>query len=122
MKKALLLLLVIILSPTLLFGQNRPLVFRNVTLIDMRSEQPKPNMTVVIKDDRIAKIGKNIKIPKDAQIVDASGRLVDDFADPVMEGYNMVNHQVNGIQPGLYYIVLSDEHGNYAAEDFFIGK
>ena len=56
------------------------------------------------------------------QIVDASGRLVDDFADPVMEGYNMVNHQVNGIQPGLYYIVLSDEHGNYAAEDFFIGK
>jgi hypothetical protein len=50
------------------------------------------------------------------QIVDASGRLVDDFADPVMEGYNMVNHQVNGIQPGLYYIVLSDDHGNYAAK------
>src|SRR4030095_3401554 len=30
------------------------------------------------------------------QIVDVSGRLVDDFVDPVMEGYNMVNHQFNG--------------------------
>jgi hypothetical protein len=56
------------------------------------------------------------------QIVDVSGRLVDDFVDPVMEGYNMVNHQFNGIEPGQYYIVLSDDHGNYAAEDFVIGK
>jgi len=64
MKKLFALLLIMIL-PTLLVAQNkpavqnRPLIFRNVTLIDMRSEQPKPNMTVVVSGNRIAKIGKN---------------------------------------------------------------
>ncbi len=81
MKKTILLLLIILL-PTLIFAQvnksaqNRPLVFRNVTLIDMRSEQPKPNMSVLISGNRISKIGKNIKIPKDAQIVDGSGKFL----------------------------------------------
>jgi len=81
MKEAILLLLIILL-PTLLFAQanqvvqNRPIVFRNVVLIDMRSEQPKPNMTVLISGNRIAKIGKNIKIPKNAEVVDASGKFL----------------------------------------------
>ncbi|MEJ7623874.1 MAG: amidohydrolase family protein [Pyrinomonadaceae bacterium] len=81
MKNSFALLLIMIL-PTLLIGQpkpavqNRPLVFRNVTLIDMRSEQPKPNMTVVVSGNRIARIGKNLKIPKDAQIIDASGKFL----------------------------------------------
>jgi imidazolonepropionase-like amidohydrolase len=74
--------LLLIFLPTLMFGQgnktlpNRPLVFRNVTLIDMRSEKPQSSMTVVIKDNRIAKIGRNIKIPKDAEVVDASGKFM----------------------------------------------
>ena len=75
MKKAFALLLIVLL-PTLLAAQNRPIVFRNVTLVDMRSEQPKPNMTVLISGNRIAKIGKNIKAPKDAEIVDASGKFL----------------------------------------------
>jgi predicted amidohydrolase len=57
-------------------AQSRPVVFRNVTLIDMRSEQPKPNMTVLISGNRIVKIGKNIKIPKNAEVVDASGKFL----------------------------------------------
>lgn len=56
--------------------RNSTVVFRNVTLIDMRSEQPKPNMTVVVSGTRISKIGKNIKIPKNAQIIDASGKYL----------------------------------------------
>ncbi len=81
MRKLFALLLILIL-PVLLIAQdkpvaqNRPLVFRNVTLIDMRSEQPKPNMTVVIKGNHISKIGKNVKIPKDAEVVDASGKFL----------------------------------------------
>ncbi len=65
MRKLFALLLIMIL-PMLVIAQNkpaaqnRPLVFRNVTLIDMRSEQPKPNMTVLISGNRIAKIGKSI--------------------------------------------------------------
>ena len=57
--------LLIIILPTLITAQdksavqNRLVAFRNITLIDMRSEQPKPNMTVVVSGNRIAKIGKN---------------------------------------------------------------
>lgn len=62
-------LLLIILLPTLLVAQvrqtekNRSIVFRNVTLIDMTGEQPKPNMTVAISGNRITEIGKSVKIP-----------------------------------------------------------
>ena len=81
MKKIFALFLLMIL-PMLLIAQdklavqNRSVVFRNVTLIDMRSEQPQPNMTIVVSGNRIAKTGKNIKIPKDAQIVDGSGKFM----------------------------------------------
>jgi hypothetical protein len=81
MRKLFALLLIMIL-PMLVIAQNkpaaqnRPLVFRNVSLIDMRSEQPQPNMTVLISGNRIAKIGKNIKIPKNAEVVDASGKFL----------------------------------------------
>ncbi len=70
-------LLLIILLPTLLMAQkNRLLVFRNVTLIDMRSEQPKPNMTVVVSGSRIVEIGKKVKPPKNAEMIDATGKLM----------------------------------------------
>ncbi len=65
-------LLLIILLPTLLSAQvsqavqNRLIVFRNVTLIDMRSEQPQPSMTVIVSGNRIPQIGKNLKVPKGA--------------------------------------------------------
>jgi imidazolonepropionase-like amidohydrolase len=74
--------LIIILLPTLTVAQanqaaqNRPVVFRHVTLIDMTNEQPKPNMTVIVSGNRIAGIGKNIKVPKNAQIIDASGKFL----------------------------------------------
>ncbi|MDQ6786303.1 MAG: hypothetical protein M3033_05735, partial [Acidobacteriota bacterium] len=75
-------LLLIILLPTLMVAQvnqtvrNRPVVFRHVTLIDMTSEQPKPNITVIVSGNRIAEIGKNIKTPKNAEVVDASGKFL----------------------------------------------
>ncbi|MCA1622903.1 MAG: hypothetical protein LC778_03750 [Acidobacteria bacterium] len=56
------------------FAQS--LVFRNVTLIDMRGEQPQPNMTVIVSGNRVAKIGKNLRIPKNAEIVDATGKFL----------------------------------------------
>ncbi|HVF31008.1 MAG TPA: hypothetical protein VNA22_08560, partial [Pyrinomonadaceae bacterium] len=47
------------------------IAFRNATLIDMTGEQPKPNMTVIVSGNRIAKIGRNVKTPKNAEVVDA---------------------------------------------------
>lgn len=56
--------------------QKRPLVFRNVTLIDMRSPAPQPNVTVVVSGNRISEISKNVVIPKDAQIIEASDKFL----------------------------------------------
>lgn len=81
MKKILALLLIIIL-PTLIFGQvsqtakKRLLIFRNVTLVDMRSPALQANITVIISGNRITKIGRNIRIPKDAEVIDASGKFM----------------------------------------------
>ncbi|MGI8545305.1 MAG: amidohydrolase family protein [Aridibacter sp.] len=82
MKKIFVLLLITILLPTLIVAQmnqsvpHRPLVFRNVTLIDMKDKQPKLNATVVIYGNRITEIGKNIKTPKNSQVIDGSGKYL----------------------------------------------
>jgi imidazolonepropionase-like amidohydrolase len=55
---------------------NSTIAFRNVTLIDMRSPAPQSGITVVISGNRIAKIGKNIKIPKDAEVINANGKFM----------------------------------------------
>jgi hypothetical protein len=107
-------LLIIITLPTLLVAQvnqaarNRPVVFRNVTLIDMASV--KPNMTVLISGNRIAKIGRNIKTPKDAEVVDASEKFMipglwDSFTSTLEAVKNnfpyfemMVAHGVTGVR------------------------
>jgi hypothetical protein len=70
------LLLIALFSVTTAAQEKRVIVLRNVTVIDMRSEEPRPNMTVLIKGDRIVKIGKYIKIPKNAEVVDASERFL----------------------------------------------
>lgn len=81
MKKPIVILL-LILFPTLLAAQakraatDRPIAFVNVTLIDMTDDQPKPNMTVVVSGNRITEIGKSVKIPRNAQIIDAGGKFM----------------------------------------------
>jgi imidazolonepropionase-like amidohydrolase len=109
-------LLLIVFLPIFIFGQgsqvspNRPLFFRNVTLIDMRSPAPKANMTVVVKGNRIAEIGKNIKIPKKSEVVDGSGKFLipglwDNYTfalEAVKNGYPffelLIAHGVTGVR------------------------
>lgn len=67
------------------------IVFRSATVIDMTGEQPKPNMTVIVRGNRIAEVGKNIKIPKNARVVDASGK----FLIPGL--WDMHTHMFNNI-------------------------
>ncbi len=52
------------------------IVFRNVTLIDMKNDYPKPNMTVFVSGNRISKMGRNIKIPKDVEVIDGTGKFL----------------------------------------------
>jgi len=75
-------LLVTLVLPMLLIAQdkkaaqNHPVVFRNVTLIDMRSEQPQSGMTVMFSGNRITEIGRSIRIPKNAEVIDATGKFL----------------------------------------------
>lgn len=54
----------------------QPIIFQNVTVIDLVSGQPKPNMTVMLVGNRISSVSKSRQIPKDAQVVDATGKFM----------------------------------------------
>ncbi len=56
------------------------------------------------------------------KIVDITGRVVDSFAESLVEGYNIFMHPLNGIEPGQYILILSDKDGSYVAENFIVGK
>lgn len=54
----------------------RAVVFRNVNLIDMRALQPLANRTVIVRGSRVVRIGKDLKIPEGAQVVEAAGKFL----------------------------------------------
>lgn len=57
---------------------QRTLVFAHVTVIDATGAPARPDMTVLIVGDRITALGKagRIRIPKHAQVVDATGKFL----------------------------------------------
>src|SRR5713101_3640223 len=64
--------------------RNPALAITHVTVIDATGATPKPDMTVIIDQQRISSLGlsKSIAIPRTAQIVDASGKfLISGLAD-----------------------------------------
>ena len=75
--------LILFCSPLLLAEQQRTsstqvLVFTHVTVIDATGAEAKPDMTVVIRDGRIAELGRSGKIrpAKGARVVDGSGKFL----------------------------------------------
>jgi imidazolonepropionase-like amidohydrolase len=83
MRKILALLLILLL-PGLLLAQTTaippacPVVFTHVTVIGLTGALSKSDITVVVAGNRIAAVGKSgkVRIPKDAQVVDASGKFL----------------------------------------------
>ena len=81
MKNALLFLLVCLL-PLEVFGRQEAgsrqaaLVFTHVTVIDATGAPAKPDMTVVVRGDRIEALGKTGKltVPQNAQVVNAKDK------------------------------------------------
>ena len=59
-------------------SSTQVLVFTHVTVIDATGAEAKPDMTVVIRDGRIAELGRSGKIrpAKGARVVDASGKFL----------------------------------------------
>ncbi|MDQ3818767.1 MAG: hypothetical protein M3362_13955, partial [Acidobacteriota bacterium] len=83
MRKLFALLLILTLDGLLLAhaqtsSPSRPLVFTHVTIIDVTGGPSKSGMTVVVVGKRIVTVGRNgkVRIPPDAQIIDASGKFL----------------------------------------------
>src|SRR5579864_3728688 len=65
-------------SPQVPSAQQRPLVLNHVTVIDTTGGPAQPDMTVVIRGDRIVSMGKSgkVPVPPDSQVVDGAGKFL----------------------------------------------
>ena len=78
------LFLLVCLLPFEVFGRQKAssgqtaLVFTHVTVIDATGAPAKPDMTVVVRGDRIEALGKTSKltVPQNARVVDATGKFL----------------------------------------------
>ncbi len=63
-------------SPTI--PANQPLILTHVTVIDATGSLAKPDLSIVIRDHRIAALGPTSAVvpPKDSEIVDATGKFL----------------------------------------------
>ncbi|MBX7173353.1 MAG: alpha/beta fold hydrolase [Pyrinomonadaceae bacterium] len=70
----------LIIFLTTFFGflviSGQTIAFKNVNVIPMNKEQVLPNHTVLIKDGIIVEIGSKVNVPKDAQIIDGTGKYL----------------------------------------------
>ena len=74
-------------------AQKSTLVVRNVALIDMRNDRVQIGMTVIVEGNRITRIGKNIGPPKDARIIDGTGKfLIPGLWDMHVHIFNNTQH------------------------------
>jgi imidazolonepropionase-like amidohydrolase len=74
MKKIFLILVLALYGFTVVSAQT--VAFTNVNVIPMDKERTLQNQTVLIKNGVIEKIGARVKIPKDAQIIDGTGKYL----------------------------------------------
>ena len=75
MKKALL-LIAIIFAESVIAISAQTTAFVGVNVIPMDKERVLTNQTVLISKGIITAIGKNVKVPKDAQIIDGKGKYL----------------------------------------------
>ncbi len=53
-----------------------PIALTHVTIIDATGSAPRDDQTVVISGDRIVEIGRRVKIPANARMIDARGKFL----------------------------------------------
>jgi tetratricopeptide (TPR) repeat protein len=57
-------------------SNSSALVLTHVTVVDATGAPAKPNMNVVMANGRIVAVGERVRTPKDAQIIDATGKFL----------------------------------------------
>ncbi|HYP51672.1 MAG TPA: amidohydrolase family protein [Pyrinomonadaceae bacterium] len=79
MKKLFFLLILLTVSAAFVFANppdSNAVAFVGVNVIPMDKERVLQNQTVIVRDGVIARIGENVEIPKDAQVIDAKGKYL----------------------------------------------
>ena len=74
MKKVASLLIFVLAACSAIHAQT--IAFVNVSVIPMDKERVLSNQTILVRDGLIVGIGKNVKIPKDAQTIDGRGKFL----------------------------------------------
>ncbi len=74
MKNLLFVFILVLFSFTAIRAQTT--AFVGVNVIPMDKERVLPNQTVLVRNGIIAEIGKNVKIPKDALVIDGRGKYL----------------------------------------------
>jgi hypothetical protein len=74
MKTIIRLCLILIFASSVASAQT--VAFTNVNIVPMDKERVLRNQTVLVENGVIAEIGKKVKIPKEAQIIDAKGKYL----------------------------------------------
>ena len=69
MKRLFMLLLMLSLAAPLI-AQDRPVAVRAGRMLDVRSGELRPNVTILIRGDRIVAVGENLRLPSDAEVID----------------------------------------------------
>src|SRR5580700_1627872 len=79
-------LTILALIPALALAAEPPLAIRNATVETLAAAGRIEKATVVIRDGKIAAIGKDVAIPVDATVIDAEGGTVmPGIIDPYFE-------------------------------------
>ncbi|MFP5263446.1 MAG: amidohydrolase family protein [Blastocatellia bacterium] len=83
MRRTLALLLIAMLPVSVValtkpIAQSRPLAFTHVNIIDVIGAKSKSDMTLIVVGDRIAAIGKSVKVrlPKYSRVINAAGKYL----------------------------------------------
>ena len=58
------------------FAQEKILAIKNVSVIDVKNNKIQANTVVLIKGDKITAINKKVSIPKEAIVIDGTGKYL----------------------------------------------
>lgn len=105
------LLLFFLIYPIVSFSQSETTVIRNVNIVDVESGTLLTARTVLIEQSRIRRIGKDIRIPKNARIIDGKGK----YLIPGLVDFNagVLNYEYSG-EPALSLMLV---HGITSVRD-----
>ncbi len=102
--------------------QQSVIVLKGGTVIDVsnygKSEKDIPNAIVIIENGKIKAVGSDIKIPKNAQVIDVTGKYI---LPGLIDGFATINNQAYAnafLYMGVTTVVVSDDDNRRGKVDY----